>query len=197
MWCNKCKHDTPHSICELCGGKTEYEPTTEIHWCKHCNIPVIKMENDVDIDRCPICGGEVKYFSSDLRVVFPEERLLIEILFDKPLFYQHDSVWANNNRYYVNGNSFTISSKHFKKYSPEYIIKKLEEYRSQNSYDDFEVYISRFIEANRDRLRYRIDEAHSFIKREAANYPTENVVLSFSGGKDSTVTADLADIQGL
>lgn len=192
MWCEKCKHDTPHGVCELCGSKTEYEPTTEVHWCCNCNIPVIRMENAADRDICPICGGEAKYLASDLRTVFPEERLLIEILFDKPLAYLHDSVWANNNRYYVNGKSFTISSKHFKKHSSEYIINKLEEYRSQNSYDDFDKYISRFIEANQERLHYRIDEAHSFIRQEASNYPTENIVLSFSGGKDSTVTADLA-----
>lgn len=192
MWCEKCKHDTPHSVCELCGSKTEYEPTTEVHWCCNCNIPVIRMENSADRDICPICGREAKYLASDLRTVFPEERLLIEILFDKPLAYLHDSVWANNNRYYVNGKSFTISSKHFKKFSPEYIINKLEEYRSQNSYDDFDKYISRFIEANQERLHYRIDEAHSFIRQEASKYPTENIVLSFSGGKDSTVTADLA-----
>lgn len=192
MWCEKCKHDTPHSVCELCGSKTEYEPTTEVHWCISCNIPVIRMENSVDRDICPICGGEAKYLASDLRIVFPEERLLIEILFDKPLAYLHDSVWANNNRYYVNGKSFTISSKHFKKYSSEYIINKFEEYRLQNGYDDFDKYISRFIEANQEHLHYRIDEAHSFIRQESSSYPTENIVLSFSGGKDSTVTADLA-----
>ena len=192
MWCNKCKHETPHSVCELCGSKTEYEPTTEVHWCNKCNIPIIRLENDVDIDKCPLCGGEAKYFASDLRTVFPEERLLIEIILDKPFEYLHDSVWANNNRYYVNGESFTISSKHFKKYSPEYIIEKLKEYHSKNSYEDFDIFISRFVEANMEHLRYRIDEAHTFIRNESANYPTENVVLSFSGGKDSTVTADLA-----
>ena len=36
-----------------------------------------------------------------------------------------------------------------------------------------------------------IDEAHIFIRKEAGKYPQENIVLSFSGGKDSTVTADI------
>lgn len=192
MWCDNCKHETPHSVCELCGEKTEYEPNTEVHWCNICNIPIIRMENETDINKCPLCGGEAKYLASDLRTVFPEERLLIEILFDKPLAYLHDSVWANNNRYYVNGKSFAISSKHYKKYSSDYIIGKLEEYRSQNSYDDFNKYISKFIEANQEHLRYRIDEAHNFIRKESSKFLIENVVLSFSGGKDSTVTADLA-----
>ena len=42
------------------------------------------------------------------------------------------------------------------------------------------------------RLDYIINEAHAFIQEQAAKYPRESIVLSFSGGKDSTVTADLA-----
>ena len=48
-----------------------------------------------------------------------------------------------------------------------------------------------FVSANRDRLNYLIDEAHNFIRKAAKNFPEERIVLSFSGGKDSTVT-DLA-----
>lgn len=192
MWCDKCEHETPHSVCELCGNKTEFEPPTLIHWCKSCNIPIIRMKNDLDIDECPLCGGEAKYLASDLRTVFPEERLLIEILLDIPLAYLHDSVWANNNRYYVNGKSFAITSKHYKKYSTSYVISKIEEYKTQNSYDYFNQHISKFVEANSSRLTYRVEEAYQFINKEAIKFPIENIVLSFSGGKDSTVTADLA-----
>lgn len=35
------------------------------------------------------------------------------------------------------------------------------------------------------------DEAYDFIRRTAAKFEEEQIVLSFSGGKDSTVTADL------
>lgn len=44
---------------------------------------------------------------------------------------------------------------------------------------------------NRHHLQAIIDEAHQFIREEASKYPAENIVLSFSGGKDSTVTADI------
>ncbi|MBR2085583.1 MAG: phosphoadenosine phosphosulfate reductase family protein, partial [Oscillospiraceae bacterium] len=192
MWCEQCKHETPHQICELCGKETSVEPTTVIHWCKTCRIPVIHMENAFDINTCPLCDGDTSYLVSDLRPVFPEERLLIEILLDKPLAYLQDSVWANNSRYYVNGKSFTITSKHFKKYTPEHIIEMLDQYRDKNTYEAFNSYIAKFLKANETRLRYRIDEAYAFIVQEAAKFPIENVVLSFSGGKDSTVTADLA-----
>ena len=192
MWCKNCNHETPHSVCELCGEKTNLEPDSKIYWCEKCNVPIVKMENETDINLCPLCGNKTKYLASDLRVVFPEERLLVELLLNKPLAYLHDSVWANNNRYYVNGKIFTITSKHYKKYSADTIIAKLEEYSQRNSYDDFNQYILKFIEANKNRLRFRIDEAHRFILQEADKYPIENIVLSFSGGKDSTVTADLA-----
>lgn len=192
MWCNECKHETPHSTCELCGKQTELEATSFVYWCNNCNVPIIRMENESDIDKCPLCGGEIRYLASDLRTVFPEERLLIEIMLDKPLAFLKDSVWANNNRYYVNGKSFTITSRHYKKYSASYIIDKLNEYKAENTYDYFDKYISLFVEANENRLRYRIDEAYKFINQEASKYPIEHVVLSFSGGKDSTVTADLA-----
>lgn len=65
------------------------------------------------------------------------------------------------------------------------------EYREQNNYDFFNENINKFIKANKNRLNYIIDEAHSFVQVEASKYPRENVVISFSGGKDSTVTADL------
>lgn len=191
MWCEKCKHETPHNVCELCGAETIMEPESEVHWCEKCNIPIIKMENDFDINVCPLCGGTAKYLSADLRPVFPEERLLIEILLNKPLVYLHDSVWANNNRYYVNGKSFLVTSKHYKKYTTDVIIHKLEEYHQQNTYDDFNRYIRKFVEANQNRLQCIISEAHQFILKEASQYPVENIVLSFSGGKDSTVTTDL------
>lgn len=35
------------------------------------------------------------------------------------------------------------------------------------------------------------DEAANFVQSAAQNFPEENIVISFSGGKDSTVTADI------
>ena len=87
MWCEKCKHETNNEICELCGDRTEPVVPTEIYWCKHCNIPVIKYKNEPAKEQCPLCGESTKYMVADLRPVFPEERLLLEIILDKPLAY--------------------------------------------------------------------------------------------------------------
>ncbi|WP_300343511.1 phosphoadenosine phosphosulfate reductase family protein [Fusobacterium sp.] len=61
-----------------------------------------------------------------------------------------------------------------------------------NNYDHFNKHIQKFIEFNKNRLNYLYDEACEFIKETSKNYPLENIILSFSGGKDSTVSADLA-----
>ena len=192
MWCKKCRYETTDKICKHCEEKTEPDIPIEIHWCENCNIPIIKKLSDVDIDLCPLCGKETKYISTDLRIVFPEERLLIEILLNKPLAYLKSSVWANNNRYYIDGKTITITSKHYKKYAVEYIKERLEEFKDENNYDYFDIYSRRFVDANKKRLDDLIYESHAFIQQEASKYPIENIVLSFSGGKDSTVTADLA-----
>ena len=76
---------------------------TEIYWCKSCNIPVIRYKNDISKDICPLCNGKANYLSTDLRPVFPEERLLFELMLDKSLQYLDSSVWADNSRYYING----------------------------------------------------------------------------------------------
>ena len=191
MWCENCQHETQQEICEICGKKTDSVVPSEVYFCNACKTPVIRYKNDADKTRCPLCSGKTQYLATDIRAVFPEERLLFEILVDKPLEYKECSVWASNNRYYVDGKPVVISSKHYFKYTPEQIQEKLDKYSVDNSYDTFEALKQRFITANRDRFNYIVDEAHSFIKEQAAKYPMENIVVSFSGGKDSTVTADL------
>ena len=51
--------------------------------------------------------------------------------------------------------------------------------------------IKQFVEANASRLYYLKDKAYRFVNYEASKFPEENVVISFSGGRDSTATADI------
>lgn len=46
--------------------------------------------------------------------------------------------------------------------------------------------------ANKSRLDYLKDEAFDFVRKTASEFEEEKIVVSFSGGKDSTVTADIA-----
>lgn len=192
MWCKECRRVTQLNKCELCGRPTEQDVPVEVYWCAECGVPILRAADDINRGTCPECGNEVVYLASDMRPVFPEERLLIEILLDKPLEFIGKSVWANTNRYYIDGKPIAITSKHYKKYTADYLREHLQKYKSKNSYEFFNENVKKFVRANRTRLKAITDEAHNFIQQEAAKYPRENIVLSFSGGKDSTVTADLA-----
>lgn len=192
MWCKTCNIETNEKICLVCGTATEEDIPIEVHWCKNCGIPVIKEANQVDKYSCPLCGNMIKYLSTDLRPVFPEERLLLELLLGKkPNEYIQRSVWAAINRYYIDGKSVALVSKLFQTADTDTLSKQLEKYKGQNDYRYFDEYVQRFVEANKDRLHYLKDEAFSFVKQAAEKFAEERIVISFSGGKDSTVTADV------
>lgn len=191
LWCKDCNRETNEEICELCGKHTEQDIPVMVYWCEHCKIPIIREANKIDVDICPLCKGETRYMASDLRPVFPEERLLLEILVAKPLAYKEKTVWVANNRYYIDGKAKIVPMNLFKKLDVSNVVAAIENYKSENDYDFFNDTIERFVFANREHLNYLIDEATHFIKETATEYPSENIVVSFSGGKDSTVTADL------
>lgn len=193
MWCRNCNIETNEDLCPVCGLKTEEDIPLEIHWCKDCNVPVAFEVTQPDKGICPKCDHKTRYLSSDLRPVFPEERLLLELLLNKePNQYIKSSVWADNSRYYIDGKSIFLSSKMFQMADTDKLRAELEKYKAGNSYEYFNEYINLFIEVNKNRLYYIRDEAFSFIQKTAKGCAEENLVVSFSGGKDSTVTADLA-----
>ena len=78
------------------------EDKKTIFWCKHCKTPVITDKSNA---ACTICGAKVRYLCADLRPVFPEERLLMEILLQKPLTYINSVVWASTKGRYCNVSS--------------------------------------------------------------------------------------------
>lgn len=193
MWCKKCNIETNEPLCPVCSNETVEDVPVEIYWCKDCVTPIIKPSSVVDKSICPICGGKTHYISSDLRPVFPEERLLLAILLGKePGEYMGCSVWAVNSRYYINGKGHSISVKAFAEANTDSISEKVAEFSDQINYSFFNHEIAQFIRANQHRLAYLKDESFSFIRQATEKYKAESIVISFSGGKDSTVTADIA-----
>lgn len=193
MWCKYCNIETNEEKCPVCGKPTLEDIPIEVYWCDTCRVPVIKQVTDTKKTVCPCCNREMKYMAKDVRPVFPEERLLLErILGKEPNFYIKDSVWASTgSRYYINGKTKSITRKMYETADMEQLAKDVVEYKEFNSYEYFDTYIDKFIEVNRDRLHFLIDEATEFIRKTAANFKEENRIISFSGGKDSTVTADI------
>lgn len=191
-WCGNCKIETSEEICPVCGKDTVEGVPTQVYWCKYCNSPIIHKMNQVGKGICPLCGKKTKYLTTDVRPVFPEERLLLEILLEKkPHELITSSVWAADSRYYIDGKSISISSDLFQTADADAIREKINEYKCANSYKYFNEHINTFIKANANRLNYLKTESFEFVRETASKFDEEKVVLSFSGGKDSTVTADV------
>ncbi len=158
MWCKNCNIETNDPICPICGSKTVEDIPVEVYWCPECKVPVINTATQADKGLCPLCGQKTKYLSADLRPVFPEERLLLELLLGKkPYEYMQKSVWAANSSYYIDGKRVALPAKFFEKADTDELSKQLEEYKGENSYEYFNVYAERFCEANRNRLNYLVD----------------------------------------
>jgi len=192
MWCKSCNIETNEKICPVCDSNTEEDIPVEIYWCEHCKIPVIKETNQIDKDICPLCSDKIKYLATDLRPVFPEERLLVELLLGKkPNEYLECSVWAMNNRYYIDGKSVALANEQFQIADTDTLSEQIEKFKDQYDYKFFEEYIQRFVEVNKNRLHYLKEESFTFVKQAAEKFDEESIVISFSGGKDSTVTADV------
>lgn len=191
MWCKSCGMVVHEAKCSICGSDTQQDIPAEVYWCLDCQTPVIRALNDTNKAKCPLCEGKTIYLCVDLRPVFPEERLLFEILTSRPMKFIDHSVWADGNRYYFNGKPKVLSRMMRNQADITTVRNDLDRYKSTNSYQGFDKFIQRFVKANQDRLNMLKWEAHSFIRKESVLYPQELLVISFSGGKDSTVVADL------
>ncbi len=193
-YCKKCdKVYTPDGIngrdstCRYCGGRAELH-SSMLYWCKTCNIPLYD-------EVCPRCHTKGIDFTFDARPVFPEERLLLEIILRKPLAFLRDSVWnGTGNRYYVNGEKVPFSLSSIENLDADEVRGELEKYSPQNSYDAFNSMVERWAEANAGRYRHINDEARIYIEDLSEPYQSDDtcaMFVSFSGGKDSTVVSDL------
>lgn len=124
--------------------------------------------------------------------MFPEERLLFELLSAEPYAYIHESVWAIGSKYYVNGEPHNITIAEILSFDPIAVRQQLDRYSSSNDDTSFRHYVKEFAKTNRAHKDEIAHEACDFIVEASKGYAEENLVVSFSGGKDSTVTADLA-----
>ncbi len=169
-----------------CGHITEMSST--IYWCGHCNIPTYEKV-------CPVCGNEGRYIATDIRPVFPEENLLVSIILkDNPFAFQSKSVWYGGSAYIVDGNKVKLSIKNINSKPIEEIKSIKEKYESsidKISYDFFNEYKDRFIKANKDRFNEITEEATRETQKYKDSYALEDMMVSFSGGKDSTVTSHI------
>lgn len=185
-FCDKCQIETHTSECPNCGERTRLVETS-VFWCDECNVPLFEED-------CYRCGHKARRIGSDARPVFPEERLLIEILMGCPMKYAAASVWQiSGNVYIADGKKLPFKKSMLKDADIKAVKEQLEEYKEQNleTYHTFEQHMKRFVSANSKRYGYILNEATEFIRKTAEGYDATDMYVSFSGGKDSTVTSDL------
>lgn len=187
-FCPKCKVPMKGEKCikRNCGCNTEMSST--IYWCEECDIPIYEKV-------CSLCGREGKYIATDIRPVFPEEQILLELIFEKePLYYQTKSIWYGSNVYIISGKKVKLSVGKLNKWSLEK-IKAIKEQYEKNiekiNYEYFNKIIERFVKANTDRYNYITEEAVRYVQGYRERYAIEDMVVSFSGGKDSTVVSHI------
>lgn len=174
---------TQTSKCPVCGQRA-WVDQSDIYWCDNCNIPLYEK-------KCS-CGGKVKRIATDMRPVFPEERLLLEVILDKPFAFKEDSVWnSSGNKYYVNGSKIDFSVKKLQDMDAEHIRTVYEQLKAQNTYQYFDTYIERYIQENKGRFDELVKDACNYIVDTTQDYSVKDMFVSFSGGKDSTVVSSL------
>lgn len=185
--CNGIECET--STCPVCNQRTQIDKS-EIYWCESCNIPNYEK-------KCAFCNKEGKYIGTDIRPVFPGERLLLEALRGELFKYVNDSIWnTSGNHYIVNGKKLKFSLKDtMSKVDVKEIRKIIKENSEKNAEYEQNFYeqehIKKFIQSNKIRLNYIMNEAMEYIRRQAAKFNDDEMFVSFSGGKDSTVTSDI------
>ena len=130
--CKKCNINMETSVCPVCGERSDLLSST-VYWCEGCNIPLYE-------ETCPICGKKAHRIASDLRPVFPEERLLLELMIGEPFKYKNASVWnATGNYYYADGKKIKFSVKQTKDLNADSIRKQLQELAAEVRKDIFVV----------------------------------------------------------
>ncbi len=155
--------------------------TNNLWWCKNCGVPLLKK-------KCEACGYEGVKICSDLKPMFNKECRFLEKEIGKKLPGKswQDGLWMRYKTIWFDGKRLLRLSANGK----PTVIK---DYFNKNKSPNLEYYITPEIlyKANRSTLDELEKEAISFIKKIIKCYPERKPIVSFSGGKDSTVVSYL------
>lgn len=185
--CETCNVNMETDTCTSCGRKTISK--SEIYWCKQCNIPIFDSI-------CLCCNSRGNYIGTDIRPVFPKEKLLLGIILEEedPLTFSESSVWCSKSRYIIDGEKKTISLRELNRLPLNEFLQirmKYDEYVNQIDTTYFNDMKQKFIKANKARYNQINEESVRYINTFKTRYPLEEMFVSFSGGKDSTVTSHI------
>lgn len=158
-----------------------------VFWCEKCNTPLLGIS-------CGICGAKGSRVASDIRPVFFEEKRLLEVVLGLgPGYLAKKSVWdTNGSNIIIDGKTSVFNKGIIMKRDPAEIEQSLERYPTSEEERLFiDETIETFIRANLQRLNEIELEAFDIIRRAREGREKHVSIVSFSGGKDSTVVSDL------
>lgn len=152
----------------------------KIFWCRECNVPLLQR-------LCENCGNEGVKICSDLKPMFEDECIFLEEEVGKKLPGKgwQDGLWMRYKTIWFNGKRLLRLSANGK----PTIMK---EYASRDDSPKHCVTPKILCKANKSTLDELEKKAISFIKEIIKSYPGRKPIVSFSGGKDSTVVSYLA-----
>lgn len=157
-----------------------------IYWCQHCNSPLLSS-------KCDFCRSSGHKIASDVRPIFPKEKRLWEILLDYPEgYFSESSMWdTKTNKLIVDGKPLSIKKAELSKQNPRKIAEKLSTTISDDERYFFLKTVESFAASNALHLKNKEREAFDIIKLAYQGREHYLPIVSFSGGKDSTVVSDL------
>jgi len=164
-----------------------------IYWCDNCRA-VFKASTQKEKKSlsCIHCSTEAKYLTTDVRPVFARERRILQ-------FYGHgalltEQVWrsSKSTNYYVDGKPMALPSSEQLKDDLSAIADYIAD---SDHYDAVDVQLLKdyrqSLEINRAYMNGLEDEAFTFVQKTVRRFPKRTMMVSFSGGKDSTVVSDV------
>jgi phosphoadenosine phosphosulfate reductase len=164
-----------------------------VFWCDNCH-GVFKTKTDRQLKAIPCvhCGHDAKYLTTDVRPVFSRERRILQFYGHGPLLTEQ--VWraSKSTAYYVNGETIRLPKADQVKEDLPAIGDFIADSQHYDAVD-YQLLIDykKSLEINRPYLNALEDEAFRFVQSCVNRFKRRMLMVSFSGGKDSTVVSDL------
>ena len=137
---------------------------------------------------CPECNTDLQYLAPDVRPVFMEERILLSEIFQKD--YTEKNIWKDHNsRYYINGEKANFNLSDI--YEINITNKQIKKIQNKIKDNAKEVDFTKFIKYNEKHINRLTKYSSDIIKKTKKVFSDRYQIVSFSGGKDSTVVSNL------
>jgi phosphoadenosine phosphosulfate reductase len=164
-----------------------------IYWCDNCHA-VFKASSQTEKKSFPCvhCGTASKYLSTDVRPVFARERRILQFYGHGPLLTEQ--VWrsSKSTNYFIDGNSVSLPPSDKLKDDLPTIADYIAD---SDHYDAVDIRLiaeyKQALEINRPYLNSLEDEAFTFVQKTVKRFSRRTIMVSFSGGKDSTVVSEV------